>query len=104
MAKPLAFYGNLAESPYLFYLNGVTYYFSSELNLNKFKDKYEQNRAEVAARLHKRYRYAVECSQFADVYLYKEIENRGFYIKTESGDFVWPGQVKFAFQPLTKRT
>lgn len=102
MTKPLAFYSDLSKSPFVFFTNGVTYYFSSDRKRSKFIGLYNQNRIEIAARLHKRYRFSIDCTQLADLYLYKEIENRGFYVEIDGGAYKWPEKVRFCLEPLTK--
>lgn len=73
------------KSPYKYFLDGYTYYFSTNLHRNNFVNKYMENRREVNTRLYTRYRVKVRFDLLADLYLYKKIENRGFFIEDSRG-------------------
>ena len=78
-------YVNLKCSPLTFSAKGLLYFFSTELHRAKFIRTLEENRKTVRDRLLKRYRFDIDSDYLADVYLYRSIENRGFYILSKEG-------------------
>lgn len=94
---------NLSKSPFKFYINGVTYFFATELHLNNYKKKYLENRKEIAQKLTKRYHFNIYNSIIADIYLYTMIENRGFYIIIDGvGEIICPEEIKLDGDRLMK--
>lgn len=88
-------YVNLRQSPFTFSSMGVLYFFSTELHRGKFIRNLENNRTMVKDRLLKRYRINIESNYLADLYLYRTIENRGFFIITKDGvEYTCPEMVK----------
>lgn len=85
-------------------VNGIEYHFSSMSKRARFMRKLEQNRKEVAAKIEKRWRIAVDSDLLADIYLYQMIENHGFYIVTDGGAFEWPGVVKLSGLSVKKNS
>ena len=85
-------------------VSGIEYHFSSMSKRARFLRKLEQNRKEVAAKLEKRWRIAVDSDLLADLYLYQVIENHGFYIVTDGGAFEWPGVVKLSGLSVKKNS
>lgn len=97
------FYDNLKDSAFWYELDGVKYFFSTELRRDNFIKRYQDNRKEVAARLKKRWRFDIESSLLADLYLYSSIELHGFYIEHNGGAFEWQRQVKLDGLRMTKK-
>lgn len=76
---------DLQMSPYRYTKDGLTFVFSSQIHLDKFKMKYKENRDIVNYSLTKRFKMNVNASQLADVVLYRKVETRGFLIVTAEG-------------------
>lgn len=93
---------NLQESNYFFKVGDYIYFFSTELHRNKFACNYINHRKEVSDKLTKRYKIRCHFNLLADVNLYREIENRGFYIrKIGGGEYKWPDLVALDGQKMT---
>ena len=76
--------------------NGLTFVFSSQLHLDKFKNKLKENRDIVNYSLTKRFNFSVDVAQLADIVLYRKIETRGFLIVTNEGKELWQtSNIKF---------
>lgn len=58
----------------------VIYKFSSTKNLEKFKNKLEENREKINDSLSKRFKFEIVINFICDVTLYKNVESRGFSI------------------------
>lgn len=58
----------------------LTFVFSSELYMNIYKRKLEENRSKINESLSKRFGYEIENNKLADLKLYSATEKRGFYI------------------------
>lgn len=71
---------NLSESHFRTTQNGVVFVFSSQLYLDKFIARLQENRDIINFSLTKRFGLTVNVSTLADVVLYKRIEKRGFLI------------------------
>lgn len=80
---------NFNISPYRYEANGVVYVFSSQLHLEKFTKKIEENRKKINDSLSNRFGLSVEVSALADLVLYKKIETRGFLIVTQEETELW---------------
>ena len=78
---------NLTKSPYRltkeYEGNKITFVFSSELYMNKFSEKLEENRKKVMESLSKRWGLELENNALADLKLYSTVEKRGFLIEGE---------------------
>ena len=70
----------LKESEYKLNYNGLIYYFSSELYMNKFKNNVKQFIVEETAKLKTRYRINIYFDTMLTIAYYKKIEKRGFRI------------------------
>ncbi len=77
------------KSPYKYDRNGVTFVFSSQLHLEKFTKKIEENRKKINDSLSNRFDLNVDVSALADIVLYKKIETRGFLIVTQEETELW---------------
>lgn len=76
---------NFKESPYrvtIDYPEGdsIVFVFSSELYVNKFKRKIEDNRQKINFSLSNRFGFLIENNKIADLKLYSMTETRGFLI------------------------
>lgn len=81
----------LSESNYFYRVGDYIYFFSTELHRNKFASNYLNHRKETSDKLTKRYKIRCNIDLLADVNLYIEIENRGFYIRgIKGGEYKWP--------------
>lgn len=72
---------DLKESNYKYSFEGLTFVFSSELNMNKFKQKIKEYIKQETYKLS--YKYSnlnLNFDLFLSVALYKKIEKRGFLI------------------------
>ncbi len=78
-------YYDLSKSPYFVKNSTATFYFSSNLHLEKFISRCATNRSSINNSLKKRFGFNIEMNAIADIILYKKIENRGFRIKTHDG-------------------
>ena len=86
---------DLPKSVYRLNVNGLTFVFSSQLHLDKFKSKYKENRDIVNYSLSKRFNLFVDVSQLADIVLYRKIETRGFLIVNNEGTNLWLDDLKY---------
>lgn len=73
-------YLNLKESDYKLNYNGLIYYFSSELYMNKFKNNVKQFIVEETAKLKTKYKINIYFDTMLTIAYYKKIEKRGFRI------------------------
>lgn len=73
-------YLNLKESEYKLNYNGLIYYFSSELYMNKFKNNVKQFIVEETAKLKTKYKINIYFDTMLTIAYYKKIEKRGFRI------------------------
>ena len=62
--------------------NYLIFYFSSQLYLNKFTERLEENREKITASLSNRFGFVVVNDVLCDIKLYSSIEKRGFLIKS----------------------
>ena len=76
---------DLNKSEYRHTEGNLTFVFSSQLHLDKFKTKLEENRDILNYSLTRRFNMIVDISELADVVLYRKIETRGFLIVTSEG-------------------
>ena len=73
-------YLDLKESEYKLNYNGLIYYFSSELYMNKFKKNVKQFIVEETAKLKTKYKINIYFDTMLTIAYYKKIEKRGFRI------------------------
>lgn len=74
-------YYNLYESEYHLKINGVTYWFSSELYKRKFIERYIEERDILNYAQSKRFKINLNLNILADIRTYSSIEKRGFLIE-----------------------
>lgn len=76
---------DLRESPYTFTRlkdgNEIIYHFSSKLHLEKFKNRERKHNADFTGFVNRKYKAFFDILLFSDLFLYRKIESRGFYIK-----------------------
>lgn len=82
---------DLANTPYKltvkYDVEDLTYHFSSQLYLDKFKSKLEEYRSFINDSLTKRFNFDIKYNMLADIRLYTVIEKRGFFIVNEKEQF-----------------
>lgn len=78
-------YYNLKLSEYRHEVDGLTFVFSSQLHLDKFKERLKENRDIINYSLSRRFNIPVSVNQLADIVLYKRTETRGFFVMTNEG-------------------
>lgn len=75
---------NLSVSPYResvpYEDETITFVFSSELYLKKFREKMADNRTQIDNSLSKRFGFAIKLDVLSDLRLYTTIEKRGFLL------------------------
>lgn len=87
-------YLDIYESDYFYDLDGIRYYFSSQLYLNKFKDNVINYVNENSIKLKLRYKINLNFDLFFTLSYYKKVEKRGFRVvdisseKTISKDII----------------
>jgi YHS domain-containing protein len=73
-------YLNIEDSDYYYDLDGIRYYFSSEFNLGRFKDRVLNYVNEESIKLKLRYKVNVNFDLFFTISYYRKIEKRGFKV------------------------
>lgn len=73
-------YLDIYESDYYYDLDGVRYYFSSQLYLNKFKDNVMNYVNENSIKLKLRYKINLNFDLFLTLSYYRKVEKRGFRV------------------------
>lgn len=73
-------YLDIFESDYYYDLDGVRYYFSSKLYLNKFKDNVMNYVNENSIKLKLRYKINLNFDLFLTLSYYRKVEKRGFRV------------------------
>lgn len=76
-------------SEYRLKVDNLTFVFSSQLHLDKFKQRLKENRNTINRSLTKRFNVHINVNTLADIVLYKKIETRGFLIVTNEGTELW---------------
>lgn len=73
-------YLDLKESDYKLNYNGLIYYFSSELYMNKFKNNVKQFIIEETAKIKAKYKINIYLDTMLTLSFYRKIEKRGFRV------------------------
>lgn len=73
-------YLDIFESDYYYDLDGVRYYFSSQLYLNKFKNNVINYVNENSIKLKLRYKINLNFDLFLTLSYYRKVEKRGFRV------------------------
>lgn len=92
---------DLTISSYRYTIDGLTFVFSSQLHLDKFKNKVKENRDIINYSLTKRFNIDVDVSQLADVVLYRKIETRGFLIVAGEGKEICQNKITYGGGEVT---
>lgn len=71
---------DLNESDFLFTFYGAVFYFSSNLNLNRFKESLIDFIQMEEIKLFNKYRVKLDLKLYLAIALYKRIEKRGFRV------------------------
>lgn len=79
-------YLDIYESDYYYDLDGIRYYFSSQLYLNKFKDNVINYVNENSIKLKLRYKINLNFDLFFTLSYYKKVEKRGFRVEDISSE------------------
>lgn len=96
-------YYNLEISPYCFYIEYITFYFSSKLHMKKFLDRFEDYCKCFRETFHQRTKIHYDNYQLIALLLYEKIETRGFYIEMKGEKYTCPNSLKFVGN-LEKKT
>lgn len=73
-------YNIIEESIYFLDKGGLRFYFSSEFNRKRFKEKSTSYIKEENRKIVNRYKQNIDLTQYMLVSLYKKIEKRGFRV------------------------
>jgi len=82
-------YYNIEETEYIFQTENFIFYFSSLFYLQKFIEKYKENREEIQYKLSSRYNIEFDSIDYCDFILYSKIEKRGFKIVCKNSEVVF---------------
>lgn len=85
ISKNGVFY-ELKKSCFRVTIDGITFVFSSNLHLQKFLDRLEDNRNTINKSLSNRFNLNIKVHAIADMTLYRKIETRGFYVLDDKGN------------------
>jgi hypothetical protein len=97
-------YHNLKESEYVVSNSEITFFFSSELYLNKFMNGYTDNRKKLMERTKKETTHVnLNLNTLSDITLYKTIEKRGFLARLKGVDMKWHDLEKYALRKMTEK-
>ena len=70
----------LKESKYKYHYEGMTFYFSSEFYLNKFKTLVKNYIDTETFKLYNKYKILCDFKVYLALSFYRKIEKRGFYV------------------------
>lgn len=73
-------YNDIEKSPYSFKYDKLTFYFSSQFYLNKFKREYIKFLKDETLKLKLKLKCNIYCDEIILILLYKIIEKRGFRV------------------------
>lgn len=89
---------NLELSPYEIIIEydheKIKYKFSTQLNLERFKKKLNDNRDKINGSLSNRFNIKITNNQLCDIKLYSQVETRGFYIECKERKFTCLSSIK----------
>lgn len=71
---------NINESKYIFVVDNLMLYFSSNFNKERFISNYNSYIDEETIKLENRYKINIDIKNLLVISFYKKIEKRGFYI------------------------
>lgn len=89
---------DLKTSPYIVELNYnydvIDYVFSSKINYNKFKNRYNKERENLSKSLVNRFKINLNSDILSDIRTYLKIEHRGFLIVVNGEVIEWLNTIK----------
>lgn len=94
-------YHNLKESKYSISYEGIEYFFSSRVYLDKFEKELEDNRNQYN-KFFSRKDLELNTKTLADISLYRIIEKRGFRVKWKGENIGWQELKRIAIIRLHK--
>lgn len=94
-------YYNLKESEYHITILGVTYWFSSQLYLKKFIDRYLEERDILNYAQSRRHKTGLNLSILSDIKLYNSIEKRGFLVEIKGVRYLCPQDISLQLEIKT---
>lgn len=80
-------YNNISESTYNYSYNGITYYFSSKVYMDKFIERLEPFIDEEVNKMQVKLRTKVNADNVFAIRLYSLIEKRGFLIMIDGKEY-----------------
>lgn len=89
------------KSPFKIRLHNLTFVFSSNLHLQKFKEKRTERNQRINESLSNRFNIYIESGLLSDLLLYSEIETRGFLILNERGETLCRNKIKLSIEKAT---
>lgn len=99
-------YHNLKESEYVISNREITFYFSSEVYLNKFMSGHIEYRKSFVKNLKSdinRTQIKLNLNTLADIIFYKTVEKRGFLARLRGVDMNWQDLQKYALRKMIER-
>lgn len=81
-------YNNLSESTYFYVYNGIKYYFSSKVYMEKFIDRLEAFIDEELDKIQVKFKTKVSGDNVFAIKLYTLIEKRGFLIEINGNEYI----------------
>lgn len=93
-------YHNLKESKYTISNSEVVFFFSSELYLNKFMERYKENRLKYQNKFNKDHKTFLNFDTLYDVYLYREIEKRGFRVTVKGSEIDYHSLEQYSLRKM----
>ena len=89
---------DLKTSPFIYNVlydnDTIDFIFSSKTNMNKFEERKLDNRVNISRSLTGRFKLNISMDILADIVLYQKIEHRGFLIKLNNEEVLWPSIIK----------
>jgi Phi-29-like late genes activator (early protein GP4). len=99
-------YHNLKESKYVISNSEITFFFSSELYLNKFIDRYKNHREEFTNKFNRigvAENNPFNTDTLADITLYQTIEKRGFFVRLQRARINYDDLYNYALRKMNKK-
>jgi hypothetical protein len=98
-ATKYGIFHNLMESKYVVSNSEITFYFSSRVYMEKFVERYRENRLKTA----KRMQVLFNTDTIADIELYTEIEKRGFFARLKRAKISKEELYKYALRKMMEK-
>ena len=92
-------YHNLRESKYTISNTEVVFFFSSEVYLRKFLDRYVENRTKYKKKMGTELNF----DTLADIELYNQIETRGFFVRLKRAMITKDDLYKYAVRRMSDK-